>query len=207
LNSGQQLPRIPELDGLRGLAVATVISAHSFMGHTSDSVPPIVLLTSVKTLPKVCAVLIGLSVVARVMLVVNGVGYEGWLLMPTRMDGLAAGSLVAILQMSRPAALQQVTRPVVVAASLAAVSAFAALIFMSFVHTNPGIYASFDTRLRGRQIEIAVAPLVGGLAFAICVARVLPIVTRKSDATLQSITWCRSPGKCLRCSGAAYRCD
>lgn len=133
--------------------------------------PLIVLLTSVKTLPRVCVALIGLSVVARVILVANGVGYYGWLLMPTRMDGLAAGSLVAIVQMSHPENLQHVTRRVIVVASLAALVTFSVVIFMSFVHTNPGLYASYGTKLRGRQIEIALGPFVGGIAFAVCVAR------------------------------------
>ena len=85
--------------------------------------PLVILLVPERKLVPVCASLIAFSFFSRVALTMSGYAAYGWLLMPARFDGLAAGALVALLQKRNPALLDT-WAPRLVKASAVVVPAF-----------------------------------------------------------------------------------
>src|SRR5687768_13369691 len=69
--------------------------------------PWLVILIRPQRMIVVCVALAAGSVAGRVILSFNGLAYASWLLTPTRLDGLALGSAVALFHVYRPEILQR----------------------------------------------------------------------------------------------------
>ncbi len=133
--------------------------------------PLVILLVPVRHLPRVCIALIGCSFLGRVAFTAAGNAHYGWLLMPTRLDGMAAGALVALAQARAPERLDAISKKLLVPAGAAAAVLFLVLIAGLWSYDGP-LFNTFETGLAVRKVEILLAPLVGAGLFAICVARV-----------------------------------
>jgi peptidoglycan/LPS O-acetylase OafA/YrhL len=132
--------------------------------------PIVILATPASRLARVCALLIVFSFVARTILVAMGMATHGWLLMPSRLDGLAAGSLVALLQRRDPAMLSRWAKTLTIPAAVSAAFLVTVLV-ASFWNTDATPLGMFDPLLPGRRLEVVFSPLAGAVVFACVVAR------------------------------------
>ena len=128
--------------------------------------PLAVILAPVKRLTWICVALIAGSFIARAMLTMSGEGDIGWLLSPTRLDGLIAGGLVAILQRRNIDTLRRWARPVFRASGIFLVPGLLLVVGYGVWNIPGSLLNSFNLGYTGREIEIIFLPLVAAIFFA-----------------------------------------
>lgn len=147
--------------------------------------PLAILLIPRSRLPVFCVALFAFSAVGRVLLTVSGVGHYGWLLMPFRMDGLAAGAFVSVMRAQHPEALDRAIRISWRPAMFLGLPALTALLMRAFWRLSVPLYSSFETGLTGRKLEIMLTPLIGAMVFGLVVAR---LTTRDGNPAPRLLT-------------------
>ena len=131
--------------------------------------PLVILLARRKWLVPICLGLIGFSLVSRAALTLSGHGAYGWLLLPSRFDGLAAGALVALLSARNPELLDR-WAPKVMKASMFLLPAFMAGIVGLFWHNDAALPETLRTIYFPRRLEIIFEPFLAAMAFASVIA-------------------------------------
>jgi peptidoglycan/LPS O-acetylase OafA/YrhL len=113
----------------------------------------------------------GFSVIARAALTFTGYGAYGWLLLPARFDGLAAGALVALLSSRNPDVLDRWAARIV-KAGMVLVPSFVVVMAGLFWHNEAPLADTLRTIYRPRRLEIVIEPFIAAIAFASVVAAV-----------------------------------
>jgi peptidoglycan/LPS O-acetylase OafA/YrhL len=124
--------------------------------------PVVMLLTPRRVFPKVCMALIAASVAARVAFHATDLSHVAWTLTFTRLEGLAAGSLLAVARASAPQTGLKWVRRLEVPALLSVALLFSALM-IGFWNPRDSVIATLGTSLVPRRIEILLSPLVGSM--------------------------------------------
>lgn len=128
--------------------------------------PLAVIFAPAKRLLWICLGLVIGSFVARAILTHIGLGHIGWLFSLTRLDGLIAGGMVALLQRRNPEILKRWAKRVFVVMATIVVPALL-LIVLFGVRRQPGtLLDTFNNGIRGRDIEIVWVPLVAAIFFS-----------------------------------------
>ncbi len=131
---------------------------------------PIVILSRPWKSPvRLCIGLILFSVLGRMIFVTTDTPHYGWLLMPTRFDGMAAGAMVALLQSRNPAMLRAWAAR---GLKVSGVTVPGLLIFLiaAFWHVRDPLSATLGNGYTGRMFEIVLEPLVAAVAAASLIA-------------------------------------
>ena len=126
--------------------------------------PWVVILTPPAKMVRLSLLLALTTCAARFLLTAQGHGYAAWVLTPTRLDGLAAGSMVAMLHRYHPAILERWSRRVfAIFAGLTPVF-FVTLYFLVFRFRQTALTPDVSTALTPFWSTITFASLVGYLA-------------------------------------------
>jgi peptidoglycan/LPS O-acetylase OafA/YrhL len=154
--------------------------------------PLVVLLTPRRELAKVCVVLMGFSVLLRVYLSTVGLAHYGWLLMPSRLDGLMGGSLVAILAAEHPERLRNSARAIITALT-ALIILYVTSMLVLLWPSKVDLLHTFYIQLPARRVEIALWPFLSAIFFSSIVA--LAVTQENRAPRWLSARWLRSTGR------------
>jgi peptidoglycan/LPS O-acetylase OafA/YrhL len=133
--------------------------------------PLVILLAPLRRLPLICCALLAASFTGRALFLAAGIPHYGWLLMPTRLDGLVVGALVAILQRHNPTLLAKAATKLWIPSVVMAGAVFVGLC-ASFIDAAPPRLNTFGNEFAGRRLEILFSPFAGAVLFGCIVAKV-----------------------------------
>ncbi len=117
--------------------------------------PWVIVFASPKLFIRITLFLVVGSFVGRVILAANGFAYASWLLTPTRLDGLALGSFVALMHLHKSDVLRKWSRPLI------------AVVVLSILWVIGGqIFGVATAKARSLTYGTVTSPLLGSLIAA-----------------------------------------
>ncbi len=132
--------------------------------------PLVVLLAPTRRLSQICCAVIAGSFIARTVLTLNGQGDVGWLLSVTRLDGLIAGGLIAVVERQNRGLLVRWAPKIFKWSGLLLVPGLLLLVGYGTWRIEGSLLNSFGIEYTGRQIEIVLLPIVGAVFFSAATA-------------------------------------
>ena len=147
--------------------------------------PLVILKVPRKYLVRLCMSLVGFSFLSRAVLTYLGYSHYGWLLMPTRFDGLATGALVALMFQQNPDLLKRWAPTVFRIAALLTL-ALVAIMIASFWNIHATLPGMLGTAYTGRKLEIVFEPLLAAITFGAALGM---IAVRSSES---GVRWLES---------------
>jgi peptidoglycan/LPS O-acetylase OafA/YrhL len=132
--------------------------------------PIVVLFAPLRRLRTICIVLIIGSFLGRTYLTLNGNPAYGWLMTPTRLDGLIAGGLVAIVERQNVDMLMKYARRWFRISAVFLVTPLLLVIAIGVWNVPGPLLNSFVNAVTGRKIEIIYVPIVAAVFFATATA-------------------------------------
>ncbi len=153
--------------------------------------PVIVFVVPRRRLPRVCVLLVAFSVLLRVGLALIYKSQYGWLLLPTRLDALMGGSLIAIFAADNPQRLRDGARAIVWPMTAFSI-AYLVMMIVGLWDSKADLRSTFATTHATSRVEIVAWPFLAALFFSCIVALT---VTSKSSPRWVLARWLRLTGR------------
>jgi peptidoglycan/LPS O-acetylase OafA/YrhL len=156
---------------IKGINAAGGLNAHFWTLSIEEQFyilwPLAVVLAPLKRLAQICCFLILASFATRFYITWNGQwGGVGWFLTPTRLDGLIAGGLVAVLQRQNHELLQRWAKKVFALMAALVLPAMMLAVGYGLWRVHGPLLDTMMTKYRARKIEIVFQPFVAAILFA-----------------------------------------